>query len=117
MLYTTEKGEHMSKTRIREIEKQIAKIKKELQAIGPMRPGSLTRQFRVPQKKLGPFYQLSYMHKMKSRTEYVRPQFLRPISSQIATYKRFKKLVEKWIELSIAHSKLTLDFEKKKDSK
>ena len=107
----------MTEARIRRIEKQIAKLKKELEDIGPMRPGSLSRQYRVPKKKIGPFYQLSYMHKMKSRTEYVRPQFLSQIRSQIATYKRFKKLVEKWIELAIAHAKLTIDLQKKKDLK
>ena len=66
----------MSKARVRQIETQIERIKEQLQEIAEMRPGSLTRQYRVPKEKVGPYYQLSYMHKMKSRTNYVRPQFV-----------------------------------------
>ena len=55
----------MSKARIRQIETQIERIKEQLQEIAEMRPGSLTRQYRVPKEKIGPYYQLSYMHKMK----------------------------------------------------
>jgi hypothetical protein len=88
----------MSEKRIRQIENQIENIKARLVEIGEMRPGSLTKQYRDPKKKIGPFYQLSYTHKMKSRTEYVRPGFVKNLRLQIAEYKRFKKLTEKWID-------------------
>jgi len=107
----------MSKAKVRQIEKQIETIKEKLQEIGEMRPGSLTQQYKVPKEKTGPYYQLSYMHKMKSRTEYVRPQFVDQIKQQVARYKRFKKLTERWIELAIQHSKLTIENAKKKASK
>ena len=107
----------MSKARIRQNETQIERIKEQLQEIAEMRPGSLTRQYRVPKEKVGPYYQLSYMHKMKSRTNYVRPQFVARIRKQVATYKRFRKLVERWIELAILHSKLTMEIDKKKGGK
>ncbi len=107
----------MSMARIRQIETQIERIKEQLQEIAEMRPGSLTRQYRVPKEKVGPYYQLSYMHKMKSRTDYVRPQFVAIIRKQVATYKRFRKLVERWIELAILHSKLTMEIDKKKGGK
>ena len=107
----------MSKATVRQIEKQIANIKEQLQEIGEMRPGSLTRQYRVPKEEVGPYYQLSYMHKMKSRTDYVRPQFLDQITAQVKTYKRFKKLVERWIELAILHSKLSIDIAKNRRRK
>ena len=107
----------MSNVKVRQIEKQIGKAKQELKEIGAMRPGSLTQQYRVPKEKIGPYYQLSYMHNMQSHTEYVRPQFVGQIRKQVAAYKRFKKLVKKWIELAIAHSKLTIDIAKKKGSK
>jgi hypothetical protein len=102
----------MAEKQIHEIEKQIGKIKKQLIEIGEMRPGSLTKQYRDPKKKIGPFYQLSYTHKMKSRTDYVRPIFVKEIRRQIANYKLFKKLTEKWVELSIKHSKLKIDIAK-----
>ena len=107
----------MSKARIRQIETQIEKIKTQLQEIGEMRPGSLTRQYRVPKEKSGPYYQLSYMHKMKSRTDYVRPQFVGRVRKQAAAYKRFRKLVDRWIELAILHSKLTIEIDKKNGGK
>jgi len=107
----------MSKARIRQIETQIERIKEQLQEIAEMRPGSLTRQYRVPEEKIGPYYQLSYMHKMKSRTDYVRPRFVASIRKQVATYKRFRKLVERWIELAILHSKLTMEIDKKEAGK
>jgi hypothetical protein len=107
----------VSNAKVRKIEKEIEQIKEQLQEIGEMRPGSLTQQYRVPSKKLGGYYQLSYMHKMKSRTDYVRPQFVDQIRTQVATYKRFKKLVDRWIELAIIHSKLIMDIAKKKGAK
>ena len=44
-------------------------------------------------------------------------QFVGQIRRQVAAYKRFRKLVEKWIELAIKQSKLTIDIAKKKGSK
>ena len=45
---------------------------------------------------------------MKSRTEYVRREWVKEIRRQIASHKRFKSLVEQWIDLSIEHSRLTM---------
>jgi hypothetical protein len=38
---------------------QIQALQTQLAALGPMRPGTLTRQYRQPQKRKGPYYQLS----------------------------------------------------------
>ena len=96
-----------------EMEKEIVEIKKALMELGEMRPGSLSKQYRKPKEKIGSYYQLSYMHKMKSRTDYVRLPFLEPTRKQVETYKRFKTLTERWIELGIAHAKLTVEMAKK----
>jgi hypothetical protein len=96
-----------------QIEKRVEKIKQELQSIQQMRPGCLTCQYRNPKEKAGPFYQLSYTHKMRSRTEYVRPEYVEQLRKQISEYKRFKELVEEWIELGIQHSKMQIDRAKK----
>jgi ribosomal protein L29 len=96
-----------------QIEKRVEKIKQELKSIQQMRPGSLTRQYHNPKDKTGAYYQLSYTHKMKSRTEYVRPEYVEQLSKQISEYKRFKELVEEWIELAIQHSKMQIDRAKK----
>jgi len=104
---------YMKNLKLTQIEKRVEKIKRELQNIGQMRPGSLTCQYRNPKDKTGPFYQLSYTHKMKSRTEYVRPEYVEQLRKQISEYKRFKELVEEWIEFGIQHSKMQIDRAKK----
>lgn len=98
----------MSKQRMQEIERRIEGIKKELLEIGPMRPGSLTRQYKDPKQRTGAYWQISYTRQMKSRTEYVRREWVKAVRHQIATHKRFKRLVDQWIDLSIKQSKLAM---------
>ncbi len=95
-------------TRLKHIEKRIARIKSELVAFNVMRPGSLTRQFKDPKMQTGAYYQLSYTLDMRSRTEYIRPQWVSDIRRQIKHYKRYKQLNAEWVSLSIEHSKLTM---------
>ena len=71
-----------------------------------MRPGSITRQYRLPKEKQRPFYQISYTHRMKGRSEYVRPEHLQQLQAETATFKRFKLLIERWIALSLKASQL-----------
>jgi len=51
---------------------------------------------------------------MKSRTEYVREEWLEDIRRQIAAHKRFKRLVDLWVDLSIEHSQLVMQTAKPK---
>ena len=104
----------MQDTKLSALEKRIKQIKQELQTIGEMRPGSLTCQYHNPQEKTGAYYQLSYTHKMKSRTDYVRPEFVDRIREQIAEYKRFRMLVDEWIALALEHAKMKMAKEKRK---
>jgi hypothetical protein len=101
--------EAMTDKSLLKIEKQIDKIKQELLDIGEMRPGSLTKQYRNAKEKKWEFYQISYTHKMKSKTEYVRAPHVDDLKQQINTYKKFKALMEKWIDLSIEHSKIKME--------
>jgi hypothetical protein len=73
-----------------------------------MRPGSLTRQYKDPQHQAGAYWQISYTRRMKSRTEYVRKECVKDIRRQTVNHKRFKRLVDQWIDLSIEHSRLTM---------
>ena len=98
----------MSKKRMQQIEKRIEGIKQALVRIGPMRPGSLTRQYKDPKQQTGAYWQISYTRQMKSRTEYVRREWVKELRRQIAAHKRFKRLVDQWIDLSIKQSKLTM---------
>jgi len=107
----------MTSTRLQQIEKQIQKIKEELLQIAEMRPGTLTKQYRNPKEKKGPFYQISYTYKMRSKSEYVRPQHVAALRRQIKSYKKFKSLVEKWVDLTLEHSRLKIDLLNKNQSK
>ena len=62
------KGRKMSQKRIQQIERRIIRVKAALQKIGPMRPGSLTRQYRDPENHTGAYWQISYTRQIKSRT-------------------------------------------------
>ena len=96
------------KNRLKQIEKRIARIKSELLGLKVMRPGSLTRQYKDPKSQTGAYYQLSYTLDMRSRTEYIRKQWVSDIRRQIKYYKRYKQLNAEWVSLSIEHSKLTM---------
>jgi hypothetical protein len=96
----------MSQKRIQQIEFRLQQIKRALLEIGPMRPGSLTRQYKDPQHRVGAYWQISYTRRMKSRTEYVRKEWVKEVRRQIATHKRFKRLIDQWLDLSIEHSQL-----------
>ena len=103
----------METKKIHQIKGRIEKIKKELQLIGEMRPGTLSKQYKDPKNKKGEYYQLSFTHKMKSRTEYIRPFFVKETQKKVKAYKRFKKLVEGWVDLSIEYSRLKMNWAKR----
>ena len=93
-------------TQLRRTEEQIERVKRELLALGPMRPGSITRQYRLPKEKARPFYQISYTHHMRGRSEYVRPEDLAALRKETATFKRFKTFVDRWVSLALIASQL-----------
>ena len=98
----------MSRKRMKQIERRIVRIKEELQTMGPMRPGSLTRQYKDPENSAAAYWQISYTRHMNSRTEYVRKEWVAEMRKQIATHKRFKRLIDQWVDLGIEHSQLAM---------
>ena len=93
-------------TTISSIERQIMRIQRTLAALGPMRPGALHRQYKEPAKKQGAYWQISYTHKMRSRSEYVRAEHLRAVRTELANFRKFRLLTGRWIELSLDLSRL-----------
>jgi len=89
-----------------ELEKRMIRIREEVDKIRDMRPGSVSRQFKNPGTKTGAYYQLSYTHKMKSCTEYVSQEQLQEVRRQTAEFRRFRKLIDTWIDLAIEHARL-----------
>jgi len=118
-------SELMVSERLQKIEGRIEQIKRELSQIGEMRPGSLSKQYNVcgkkecackhpiHPKKHGPYHQLSYTHKRKSTSQFIREKFVQDINQEISNYKKFKELTEEWVSLSIECSKLTMELAKK----
>ncbi len=102
----------MSRKRIQQIERRIARIKEELRTMEPMRPGSLTRQYKDPENRAGAYWQISYTRHMKSRTEYVRREWVAEVRQRIARHKRFKRLIDQWVDLGIEHSRLAMHMPK-----
>jgi hypothetical protein len=66
-------------------------------------------KYKVPGEKKGPYYQLSFTHKiMRSRTQYVRPDQVEEIRKQIEVYKRFRNLIEGLTVSAIEHSQVKM---------
>ncbi len=99
------------------LQQRINQLKAQLGEIGPMRPGSLSRQYNVCGKpgcrckdptrprRHGPYYQLNYVYAGKKTSEFVRPQNLKPLRTQLANYKRFRRLTDQWIGLALKQAR------------
>ena len=98
----------MSAQRIATIEKQIEVIKTRIAEIGVVRPGSLTRQYKDPKNKRGAYHQISYTHRMQSKTEYVRSDSLAQVRRQVRDYNKLKRLIARWVALGIEYSRLSM---------
>ena len=109
----------MDAKREAEIECQIKKVKREISALGELRPGSLSTQYNVcgspgcrckatPPKKHGPYYQVSFSRKGKSSTKFVRKEDLPAIRKQLKNYEKLKALMDRWIDLATELSNLRL---------
>ena len=101
------------------LQRQIEKVKRDLAALGDLRPGSLSSQYNVcgspgckckadPPVKHGPYYQVSYTRKGKSSTKFVKKQDLPEVRKQLKNYERMKLLMDKWIDLAMELSILRL---------
>jgi hypothetical protein len=89
-------------------DRQIQRIQTQLTQLGPMRPGTLTRQYRQPELQQGAYYQLSYTYQMRSHTEYVPKREVAIVRKEIAVYQRYKKLTAQWIDLALRRSRLRM---------
>lgn len=98
--------------RIRQIDRRIEKIKRELEQIDEMRPGSISRQYRDAQTKSYPYHQLNWAAGTKKKSEYVSRANLDALTRQTENYKCFKALCTEWVELGIERSKLSMKLER-----
>ena len=91
---------------LKQFEDRITRIKHDLANLGPMRPGSISRQYRNPKERRTPYYQTSYTHRMQSRTEYLRRENLAAVRLEVANFRRFRKLVDQWTDAALKLSQL-----------
>jgi len=108
----------MNAKEIAQMQTRIEEIKKRLVALGEMRPGSLSKQYNVcgnptcrckdtkNPKKHGPYYQVSYTHKGKSTTQFVKRGTVTETRKQLKNYRTFKNLIDEWVDLSVKIARL-----------
>jgi hypothetical protein len=104
--------------RIQVLDEKIKAIKAALNALGPLRPGSLSRQYHVCRKpgcccqdpkkprRHGPYYHLDYVHHGKKTTRFIRAGQLLEVRRQLATFKQLRRLVDRWITLSLERAEI-----------
>ena len=95
------------------LQRNIAAVRAALGALGAMHPGSVSRQYQVcgrpgcrcldphQPRRHGPYHKLAYVHRGQPACRFVRAACVGEVSQRLAVYKRFRKLIEQWIALSI----------------
>ena len=111
----------------KQIRQQIELIKRQLAELGPMHPGSLGEQFNVcgtpgchckdpkDPRRHGPYYQLSYTWRGKSSTRFVRQESVAEMRVKVSNYKRFRELVNEWVDLAVELERVERAKAKKSD--
>jgi len=109
-----------AKLSVHALQRRINRLKTQVMALGPMRPGSLSRQYNVCGKpgcrckapknprRHGPYYQLNYVYGGKKTSEFIRPENLPQVRRELANYKRFRRLTDQWIGLALKLARLEL---------
>lgn len=104
--------------RIQVLDEKIKATKTALNALGVLRPGSLSRQYHVCRKpgcccqdpvkprRHGPYYHLDYVHHGKKTTRFIRAGQLPEVRRQLATFKQLRRLVDRWITLSLKKAEI-----------
>ena len=100
-------------------ERRVEQVKGKLAQLGPMLPGSISKQWNVcgtpgcrckdPDKpvKHGPYYQLSFTVGGKSSTMFVKNEDLPEARRRIKRYRQFKRLNTKLVHAYIALTRKT----------
>ena len=102
---------------LQNIERQIAQVRKDLARLGPLHPGSLSRQYNVcgkpgcrckdPKKpcRHGPYYKVSFVYRGRFNSRFVPRDQAKAVRVELANYKRLRELTEKWVGLSLRRAK------------
>src|SRR5207249_2328799 len=110
---------HAMSDRSQFLEQRIQSIKREIAALGDLRPGALSLQYNVcgsrscrckadPPLKHGPYPQVSFTWHGKSTTQFVRNDDVEEVRHQLENYRRLRDLVDEWIGLALELSRRRL---------
>ena len=103
---------------LQEIDQKILHLKNQLMNLGPLHPGSLSRQYQVcgkpgckcvdPQKPRphGPYTKLTYVYHGKFTCRFVRAGTRKKVADLLAAFKTFRKLTDEWVGLAIQRAEL-----------
>lgn len=106
-------------TRSQFLQQRIQSIKREIAALGDLRPGALSLQYNVcgspscrckadPPLKHGPYPQVSFTWHGKSTTQSVRADEVDDVRQQLKNYHHLRDLIDEWIGLALELSRLRL---------
>ena len=99
--------------------RKIEQLKRKLEGLGPMLPGSISEQWNVcgtlgcrckdPKKpvKHGPYYQLSFSAGGKSSTMFIKKEDLSEALRRLKRYQQFKTLCTELVQAHIALTRKT----------
>jgi len=95
------------------LQDKIARIKKQIQELGPLHPGRITEQYNVcgtpgcrckdpnNPRKHGPYANLSYTFEGQSKTRFVRKDCVAEMKRRTQRYGHLKKLVAELVAANI----------------
>ena len=98
---------------VQQIDEKIAQLKQTLLALGPLHPGSLSRQYQVCGKPgckcqdstkprpHGPYCKLTYVYHGKFTCRFVRADSVQEVTALVASFKKFRQLTDEWTALAI----------------
>jgi hypothetical protein len=81
----------MPQSKLERLEEAIEGIKREIGEIGPLRPGSLSKQARTAKTTYGAYWHLSYTHRGKGHTQYIRDVFVPQVKAEVSNFKTLQK--------------------------
>src|SRR5260370_11056333 len=103
---------------LQDIDEKILHLKNQLVKLGPLHPGSLSRQYHVCGKPgckcmdphrpspHGPYSKLTYVYHGKFTCRFVRADSLQEVTALVAAFKTFRRLNDEWIALAIQRAQL-----------
>ena len=103
---------------VQAIDEKILRLKQRLLALGPLHPGSLSRQSQVcgksgckcmdPQnpRPHGPYVKLTYAYHGKFVCRFVRAGAVKEVTALVAAFKTLRQLTDEWVALAIQRAQL-----------